>query len=115
MFVFLLAGCEVVISALVLATCNFLCIKTSTPPPDRFESITMTDDSKLEEISQIVLEKKEQGGSSPEPEKEVKKEVADEKKVGEVRPDSKTSQEVERFLMEAQENGGIGPSPETSM
>ncbi|CAG05945.1 unnamed protein product, partial [Tetraodon nigroviridis] len=34
MFVFLLAGCEVVVSALVLATCNFLCIKTSSAPPD---------------------------------------------------------------------------------
>lgn len=84
MFVFLLAGCEVVISALVLATCNFLCIKKSTTPPDKFESITMTDDTKLEGISHpIVLENKEQGGSRPEPEKEVKKDVAEEKKVEE--------------------------------
>lgn len=116
MYVFLLAGCEVVISAVVLATCNFLCIKKSPTPPDKFESITMTDDTKLEGISHpIVLEDEEQGGSTPQPEQEVKKDVAEEKKVEEVKPESETSQEAEKFLMEAQQNGSISPGPETSM
>lgn len=121
MFVFLLAGCEVVISALVLATCNFLCIKASTPPPpppDNFENITMTEDGKLEGIGHpIESESKEQGGSRPEPEAEVKKDEAEERveKMEEVKPESETSQEVEQFLTEAQQNGGVIPSPETSM
>lgn len=72
----------------------------------------MTDDTKLEGISHpIALENEEQGGSRPEPEKEVKKDMAEEG----VKPESETSQEVEKFLMDAQQNGDISPSPETSM
>lgn len=117
MFVFLLAGCEVVISALVLATCNFLCIKKSSAPPDKFESITMTDDTKLEGISHpVALGNEEQGGPRPGPEKEADKDAAEEKKVGEVKAETEPSQEeAERFLTEAQQNGGISPGPETSM
>lgn len=116
MFVFLLAGCEVVVSALVLATCNFLCIGKSPTPPDKFESITMTDDAKMEGISHPVeVEDEERGGSKPEPEKEAEKDVAEEEKGERVKPESAKSQEVDGFLTEAQQNGGVGPGPETSM
>lgn len=117
MFVFLLAGCEVVVSALVLATCNFLCIRKSPTPPDKFESITMTDDAKMEGISHPVeVDDEEPGGSKPEPEKEAEKDVVEEKREEErVKPESGKSQEVDGFLTEAQQNGGVGPGPETSM
>lgn len=116
MFVFLLAGCEVVLSAVVLATCNFLCIKTSTPPPEQLESITLADGTKGKGISHpIVMENQEHGGTRPEPDKEVKKDAAEEDQVEEVKPERGTSQEVEKFLTETQQNGGISPSSETSM
>lgn len=120
MFVFLLAGCEVVVSALVLATCNFLCIKTSSAPPDKFESITMADDTKLEGMGPAGAlgkeEQEEQRAPGPEPDQEAKEEAPEEQKAGEVKLERELSQEeAQRFLMEAQQNGGVSPGPETSM
>lgn len=75
----------------------------------------MSDDTKMEGISHpITLENEEQEGSKPEPE-EVKKDVEEEEKVEEVKPESVNSQEAEKFLTEAQQNGGVSPSPESSM
>ncbi|XP_026181020.1 monocarboxylate transporter 4-like isoform X2 [Mastacembelus armatus] len=106
MSVFLLAGSEVVLSAVVLATCNFLFIRKK--PTDKLENVTVTDDGKMEK------------GEREEQEKETKKELKKEREkenIEEVRPGSVTvdSQEVERFLKESQQNGDLGTSPETCL
>lgn len=68
----------------------------------------MKDDTKMEGISNsIAMENEEHRGSESGPEKEVKKDVAEEEKV---KPELVNSQEGEKFLTEAQQNGG-----ETSM
>ncbi|XP_044037997.1 monocarboxylate transporter 4-like [Siniperca chuatsi] len=128
MYVFLLAGSEVVLSAVILATCNLLFItKKSSEPADKLENITVTDDAKTEVCSQPAeLNDEEEKGAREEQEKEIKKEViqelkeeeeTDKEKVEEVRPESVTvdSREVERFLKEPQQNGDMTTSPETCM
>lgn len=123
MYVFLLAGSEVVLSAVVLATCNFLFIKKqSSTPADNLEKITVTDDAKTEACSEPAeMNDEEEKGAREEQEKETNKKVMKElKEVAdkvEVRPESVTvdSQEVERFLKEPQENGDTATSPETCL
>ncbi|XP_070837759.1 monocarboxylate transporter 4-like [Chaetodon trifascialis] len=125
MYVFLLAGSEVVLSAVVLATCNFLFIrKKSSTPADKLEKITVTDDTKTEVCSKSAeMNDDEEKGAREKQEKETLKavikelkEVTDKEKI-EVRPESVTvdSQEVERFLKEPQEKDDMGTSPETSL
>ena len=129
MFVFLLAGSEVVLSALVLATCNFLFIrKKPSTAADKLENITVTDDAKTEMCGEPAeMDDGEEKGAREEQEKEADKEAvkelkeegeeADKEKVEEVRPESVTvdSQEVERFLKEPQQNGDMAVSPETCL
>lgn len=128
MYVFLLAGSEVVLSALVLATCNFLFIKKkSSVPADKLKNITVTDDAKAEVCSELAeMTDEEEKGAREEQEKEAKKEVIkeeeeeeekDNKKIEEVRPESVTVdvQEVERFLKEPQQNGDVATCPETCL
>ncbi|XP_035510282.1 monocarboxylate transporter 4 [Morone saxatilis] len=122
MYVFLLAGSEVVLAAVVLASCNFLCIrKKSSTPEDKLENITVTDDVKAEACSEPaeMNEEEEEKGAREEQEKETKKEVLKEEGETdkEVRPESVTvdSQEVERFLKEPQQNGDMAISPETCL
>ncbi|XP_029294265.1 monocarboxylate transporter 4-like isoform X2 [Cottoperca gobio] len=123
MWIFLLAGSEVVLSAVVLATCNFLFIrKDSSESADTLENITVTQVcSKPPDMND-----EEEKGAREEQEKETKKEVikalkeeveADKEKVEEARPESVTvdSQEVERFLKEPQQNGDMASSPETCL
>uniref|UniRef100_A0A3P8U4F1 Solute carrier family 16 member 3b n=1 Tax=Amphiprion percula TaxID=161767 RepID=A0A3P8U4F1_AMPPE len=121
MCVFLLAGSEVVLSALVLAICNFLFIRNK--PPDKLESITVTEDAKAETAGSKPAEvsDEEEKGAREEQEKETKKELKEEEderdKEEEARPKSATvdSQEVERFLKEPQPNGSMATSPETCL
>ncbi|XP_028263296.1 monocarboxylate transporter 4 [Parambassis ranga] len=42
MYVFLLAGCEVTLSALILAFCNFFCIRTKKPDPEAKMEMAVT-------------------------------------------------------------------------
>ncbi|XP_028254592.1 monocarboxylate transporter 4-like [Parambassis ranga] len=120
MYVFLLAGSEVVLSALVLATCNFLFIKTKpSAPEDKLDSVAVTDDTKTEACDRSA-DSEEEKGVREEPEKETQKEKDEEKDEGgavEDRPKSVTvdSQEVERFLKEPQQNGDMVASPETCL
>ncbi|KAM9393596.1 monocarboxylate transporter 4-like [Pholidichthys leucotaenia] len=125
MFVFLLAGCEVTLSAVVLATCNFLCIKMKPlEPADKLECITVSDNTTAEASSRLAGVEEEKG-EREEQEMVTKteaiiesKEVEVEKVDGEVvRPKSikVDSQEVEKFLKEPQESIGAAPSPETCL
>ncbi|KAF6719829.1 Monocarboxylate transporter 4 [Oryzias melastigma] len=108
MSVFLLAGSEVVLSAVVLATCNFLFIKKT--PEVKVESITVTDDSNAKAFSRSAEEEDGEEGEDGVEEKS-------EERVEEVRPKSVmvNSQEVERFLKEPQPNGSMAASPETCL
>uniref|UniRef100_A0A1A8RIJ9 Solute carrier family 16, member 3 (Monocarboxylic acid transporter 4) n=1 Tax=Nothobranchius rachovii TaxID=451742 RepID=A0A1A8RIJ9_9TELE len=114
MYVFLLAGCEVVLSAVVLATGNFLFIKRSPEPADKLESITATDDctSKMCSTSAEVNDDEE---------KKVREEQEMVIKEKEERVDFRQknitvdTQEVERFLKEPQTNGNMAASPETCL
>lgn len=127
MYVFLLAGSEVVLSAVVLATCNFLFIKMKpSEPAHTLECIAVTDDTNTEVCSRTAEVNNElEKGEREEQEKETKREASqelkeeekDKEKADEVRPKSVTvdSQEVERFLKEPQLNGGMAPSPETCL
>uniref|UniRef100_A0A3Q3B4G7 Solute carrier family 16 member 3b n=1 Tax=Kryptolebias marmoratus TaxID=37003 RepID=A0A3Q3B4G7_KRYMA len=60
MYVFLLAGCEVAVSAVVLTTCNFLFIK---PKPsvdaDKHECVTAADDSTAKMPKSITVDSQE--------------------------------------------------------
>ncbi|MEQ2276754.1 hypothetical protein XENORESO_008017 [Xenotaenia resolanae] len=120
MYVFLLAGCEVVLSAVVLATCNFLFIKKKpSAPADKLESITLTDDCNTKMCSNRAEgNDDEEKGEREEQEKMIKKEEnKDNEGIDDVRPKSVTvdSQEVERFLKEPQPNGNMAASPETCL
>ncbi|XP_034394665.1 monocarboxylate transporter 4 [Cyclopterus lumpus] len=124
MWVFLLAGSEVVLSAVVLATCNFLFISNkSSASADKLDSITVMEDAKTEVCSKPAErnEDKEKGareGQEKETKEEVIKEEEDEtdkERVQEVRPESVDSQEVERLLKEPQQNGDMASSTETCL
>nr|XP_046272247.1 monocarboxylate transporter 4-like [Scatophagus argus]XP_046272249.1 monocarboxylate transporter 4-like [Scatophagus argus] len=122
MYVFLLAGSEVVLSAVVLATCNFLFTrKKSSEPADKLDNITVTDVSKTEVCSDAEMNDMEEKGTREEQEKEVLHELmekeTEKEKIEEVRPESVTvdKQEVERFLKEPQQNGEMAANPETCL
>ncbi|KAF7200896.1 monocarboxylate transporter 4-like [Nothobranchius furzeri] len=114
MYVFLLAGCEVVLSAVVLAAGNFLFIKRSPEPADKLESITATDDctSKMCSTSAEVNDDEE---------KKVREEqemvIKEKEERVEFRQKNITvdTQEVERFLKEPQTNGNMAACPETCL
>lgn len=116
MFIFLLAGSEVVLSAVVLATCNFLFIKKKpSAPEDKLESVAFTAESKANERSQSAeLNDEEESGVREKQEEETIKEEQEE---DELRPKSVSvdSQEVEWFLKEPQQNGSVEASPETCL
>ncbi|XP_074552219.1 monocarboxylate transporter 4-like [Halichoeres trimaculatus] len=119
-YVFLLAGSEVVLSAVVLATCNFLFIKNKSPTPaDKLQAITVTEDARTEAWSEAAATTdEEEKGAREEQEKNKKdREGTDEDTVEGVRPESITvdSQEVEKFLKDAQQNGPTASSPETCL
>ncbi|XP_076122393.1 monocarboxylate transporter 4-like [Alosa pseudoharengus] len=111
--VFLLAGCEVVLAAVVLATCNFLFIKKTPQEPDaKLENgIDTTEMEQLNKLEQEVVEK--------EVVEEVKEKEAPKANGGveEPRPDSVMvdSGEVERFLTEREQNGDVVSNPETNL
>lgn len=117
MFVFLLAGSEVFLSALVLASCNYLCIrKKSTSEPDKLESITVSEGTKMEVCSDPEgVDDKEEKESKEEQKKEIKTEVIKEEKAEEAKPESVGAQKVETFLTQPQQDGDMASSPETCL
>ncbi|XP_063044646.1 monocarboxylate transporter 4-like [Engraulis encrasicolus] len=122
-YVFLVAGSEVVLSALVLAICNFIFIKKASAPPDA----KLENGEAATEMQQLSKLKEEEEGE----EVEEKREEMEEEEKGaaksnggpmasaEHRPDSVMvdSGEVERFLKEdgGQEADGGEPNPETNL
>ncbi|XP_029944499.1 monocarboxylate transporter 4-like [Salarias fasciatus] len=116
MFVFLLAGVEVVLSAVVLATCNFLCIKKD--PADKLESIAVTDDTKVEAGSRSEeLNTDREQGEEPGEVQDLDQDQDQDQDQDTAKPQSLTvdSQDVERFLKEPQQSDDMANSPETSL
>ncbi|XP_008413304.1 monocarboxylate transporter 4-like isoform X2 [Poecilia reticulata] len=113
MYIFLLAGSEVLLSGVVLATCNFLFIKRKPREPAVYlsETVTLADDKTNQHTSRA------EGQQTTE--KKMQKKVIDENKNNDndVRPKSVAvdSQEVERFLKEPQTNGDKAACPETCL
>ncbi|KAL2101499.1 hypothetical protein ACEWY4_003260 [Coilia grayii] len=120
-YVFLLAGSEVVLSALVLAICNFIFIKRAPAESDakleNGEAATeMEQFSKLKQKEEALQEEEEE----EEEEEEKKERLAPRTNGGmaEHRPDSVMvdSREVERFLKDGgEQSGGVESNPETSL
>lgn len=116
MYVFLLAGVEVFLSAVVLASCNFLFIKKKTPtPPDKLENVTVGDDATTGACSELVeVANMEEKGAREEQEKEAIKEEEHEE---ESMPENVTkgSQEVDHFMKKPEQNGDLASGPETRL
>ncbi|XP_037332043.2 monocarboxylate transporter 4-like [Pungitius pungitius] len=109
MWVFLLAGSEVVLSAVVLATCNFLFIrKKSSALADKLESITVTHDAKPSKMSEEEEKRAREGQEKETEEEEIHNERVEESK-------TVCSKEVERFLKEQCQNGDTATNPETCL
>lgn len=115
MFVFLLAGTEVCLSAIVLASCNLLCMrkKPSTEEQENPENLAMTGDNKAAAALEMGREEEEEEDKGAREEGETDKMLKNEA----VRPESVAvdSQEVERFLKQTENNGAMSPSPETCL
>ncbi|XP_034450202.1 monocarboxylate transporter 4 [Hippoglossus hippoglossus] len=122
MYIFLLAGSEVVLSAVVLATCTYFCIgkNKSSAPVHSLEDVTVTGDAKTEfndEEEKGAREEREME-TMKKVERELKEEEEEEdEKLEEVGPGSVTvdSQEVEKFLKEPHHNGDTVINPETCL
>ncbi|XP_023281954.1 monocarboxylate transporter 4-like [Seriola lalandi dorsalis] len=133
MYVFILAGSEVVLAAVVLATCNLLFIKRKpSAPADQLENVTVTDDDAKTEVFSKPAEVNDEEEKEPgeeqeketveeakeelkeEEEEEEEEEERDKEKVEEVRQENETadSQEVETLLKEPQQNGDAAVSAE---
>ncbi|XP_036381315.1 monocarboxylate transporter 4 [Megalops cyprinoides] len=116
MFVFLLAGCEVCLSAIVLATGNFFCLKKKPEEPEAKLEMAVTD-TEMEQLNKSPTEEVPGGeetekGQKEEVEKENEK-TAEDKQTEGVNVDSV---EVEDFLKDGTEkNGDIATNPETSL
>ncbi|XP_055754474.1 monocarboxylate transporter 4-like isoform X3 [Salvelinus fontinalis] len=145
MYVFLLAGIEVVIAAVVLATCNFLFIrKKPSEPAAELENGTVSAEMELlnkpvaaeeeeeeevekgekEEVKEIkekekeeVKEMKEEAVEKAKEDEEDSEKKEEEKEKEEIRPESvMVVSEVERFIKEPEEqNGDVLSNSETRL
>ncbi|KAM9843030.1 monocarboxylate transporter 4-like [Aulostomus maculatus] len=119
MFVFLLAGSEVFLSAVVLATSNFLFnrSKSSSSADELENAVTETSRTEVSSAAAEVNDREEKGAREEQEKETVKeeKEEDDAQRVEEARPESTAvdSQDVERFLK--QQNGDVAANPETNL
>ncbi|XP_073684429.1 monocarboxylate transporter 4 [Garra rufa] len=119
MYVFLLAGCEVVLSALVLAICNMLFIKTKPQQPDPPAKMEMAiTETEMEELNKAPKDDQdnvggENGMKQPiEPETTTK---SDDKKIEEPESTGVDSIEVENASKKVSEANGVIVEPESSL
>lgn len=129
MYVFLLAGTEVFLSALVLAISNFLCMrKKSSTPPEKLEDFVVRGHAKKEIVSETEfaleeneeekeVEKRAREGQKKEVEKNEAEEREGNEEVEEVTSvgAAADSQEEEKFLKKPQLNGDASSGPETRL
>lgn len=130
MYVFLLAGCEVVLSAVVLCTCNLLFIKKKPQQPDPSAKLEMAGtETEMEQLNKVGQDDQENHGGKNEserkareqsinPEVEAQKETTeDPDKPEAASPDEiqKDSVDLEKLpKVETNANGGV-VEPESSL
>lgn len=115
MYVFLLAGCEVVLSALVLFICNFLFIKMKPQEPDPPAKMEMAiTETEMEELNKSPKDDQDNGGGASENGKKAGEPEAtpksDDKKVVEL-----DSIELENASKAVTEPNGVVVEPESSL
>ncbi|XP_056127400.1 monocarboxylate transporter 4 [Rhinichthys klamathensis goyatoka] len=116
MYVFLLAGCEVVLSALVLAICNLLFIKMKPQEPDPPAKMEMAiTETEMEELNKSPKDDQDNGGGASENGKKKAAEPeattkSDDKKVKEL-----DSIELENASKTVAEPNGVAVEPESSL
>ncbi|XP_035261496.1 monocarboxylate transporter 4 [Anguilla anguilla] len=120
MYVFLLAGCEVCLSSIVLATGNFFCLKKKPQEPamGEMELLNKPPEENSKAIEGTEKGKEEQEEPDKEREKEPEEKEPEEKQPEEKQPESAKvdSAEVETFLKDGkEENGDVVANPETCL
>ncbi|XP_023678435.1 monocarboxylate transporter 4 [Paramormyrops kingsleyae] len=113
MFVFLLAGTEVVLSAIVLATCNFFCIKKS-PQVSEAKLEMAVAETETEQLNKPA-EDEQQRSKEAEKEQQGENETEMEKDLEDKQPSSPQAQsEAEETPKDSEEqNGGLVANTET--
>ncbi|XP_016107550.1 monocarboxylate transporter 4-like [Sinocyclocheilus grahami] len=119
MFVFLLAGCEVVLSALVLGICNMLFIKRKPQQPDPPAKMEMAiTETEMEELNKAPKDNQDNGGGENGKKQAIEHEVmtkSDDKKVDEPESIGVDSIEVETASKKVTEPNGVVVEPESSL
>ncbi|XP_016385965.1 monocarboxylate transporter 4-like [Sinocyclocheilus rhinocerous] len=119
MFVFLLAGCEVVLSALVLAICNMLFIKRKPEQPDPPAKMEMAViDTEMEELNKAPKNDQDNGGGENGKKQAIEHEAttkSDHKKVEEPESIGVDSIELENASKNVTEPKGVVVEPESSL
>lgn len=75
MYVFLLAGCEVVLSAIVLCVCNVIFIKKKPEQSDPAKMEMSATDTEMEQLNKVPRGEHEDGGGKEEAETENVQEI----------------------------------------
>lgn len=114
MYVFLLAGCEVVLSALVLAICNWLFIKKKPQEPDPPAKMEMAIMEAEMEVLKAPQEEPENKGDAGETWKEQQETIKPDDQAQELNSTGVDSAEIEvsKKLTEA---NGVVVEPESSL
>uniref|UniRef100_A0A8C2GMM9 Solute carrier family 16 member 3 n=1 Tax=Cyprinus carpio TaxID=7962 RepID=A0A8C2GMM9_CYPCA len=119
MFVFLLAGCEVVLAALVLAICNMLFIKRKPQQPDPPAKMEMAiTETEMEELNKEPKDNQDNGGGDNGKKQAIEHEAmakSDDKKVEEPESIGVDSIEVENTSKKMTEPNGVVVEPESSL
>ncbi|KAF4106421.1 monocarboxylate transporter 4 [Onychostoma macrolepis] len=119
MFVFLLAGCEVVLAALVLAICNMLFIKRNPQQPDPPAKMEMAiTETEMEELNKAPKDDQDNGGGENGKKQAIEQEgptKSDDKKIEEPESIGLNSIEVENASKNVTEPNGVVVEPESSL
>lgn len=114
-YIFLLAGSEVFLSALVLGISNFLCMRKKPATP--LEDLAAPEHARLEMRGEEVEMTREEGDEEEEAEraKDAVKAKGDERRGDVDEFMAVESQEEEKFLKKPQPNGEASSNPETPL
>ncbi|KAJ8283929.1 hypothetical protein COCON_G00027790 [Conger conger] len=113
MYVFLLAGCEVCLSAIVLASGNFFCLKKKPQEPEVGEMELLNKPPAENGKAGEDMEKGQKEEADKETEKEPEEKEPEVKQPENAKVDSA---EVETFLKDSkEENGEVATNPETCL
>ncbi|XP_026100118.1 monocarboxylate transporter 4-like [Carassius auratus] len=114
MFVFLLAGCEVILSALVLAICNMLFIKRKPQQPDPPAKMEMAiNETEMEELNKAPKDNQDNGEGDNGKKQAIEHEAM--AKSNDRKVEEPESIEVENASKKVTEPNGVVVEPESSL